>query len=195
MRSGALNLTSHHARRAWICLLIAWWCCSLPSETWAQSYLGGTVSQVVDGDTLTLTDSKQRRTRIRLAGIDAPECSMPSGGEARQHLLQLALGHEVQAHIRGFDRYGRTVAIVELDGSDLNLAMIAAGWAWHDPRYTGKSTGAWATKYAAAQGAARAHGLGLWDTSSNTEPWKWRRNHAGYRRGACGVSAPAVASP
>ena len=64
---------------AWACvglvgLCVAW----LPSAAWAERWVGKVVG-VADGDTVTVLDAQQRRHRIRLLGIDAPEQNQAFG--------------------------------------------------------------------------------------------------------------------
>jgi endonuclease YncB( thermonuclease family) len=166
----------------------------------AAQWLQGSISQVVDGDTVYLLPdtppadtalAANKPLKIRLAGIDAPECGMPGGPQARAYLLHWLQGQTVQAHARGHDRYGRTVATLFVQGEDVNLHLVAAGWAWHDPRYTGKPRSAWAQRYAQAQTQARSRALGLWQSSGQTAPWDWRRQarQAGYHYLPCGLNA------
>ena len=57
--------------------------------------LNGIVVDVHDGDTLTIK-SGATRTKVRLAGIDAPELNQFFGVESRNSLRSLAINKEVQ---------------------------------------------------------------------------------------------------
>jgi endonuclease YncB( thermonuclease family) len=94
--------------------------------------LGGIFS-VVDGDTITLGGEK-----VRLRGIDAFEgdqlCRRAGteyrcGAEARAALANMTAGRRLSCAGRTFDRYGRLLAVCTAGGSDLNAAMVEAGWA------------------------------------------------------------------
>lgn len=73
--------------------------------------LHGTVTRVLDGDTLEVRLDSGRRDRVRLIGIDTPERSDCFGPEAIRAARALALGKHVL--LRGDrtqdtrDRYGR----------------------------------------------------------------------------------------
>lgn len=93
------------------------------------------VTCVVDGDTFWLKGEK-----IRLDGYDSPEmgepkCARPAAGAvaARTALTELLNSGQVELDRRGTDRYGRTLARVNVDGLDIAKAMIGAG---HGRRYT-----------------------------------------------------------
>ena len=58
--------------------------------------------------------------------------------------------------------------MVSLDGLNLNLQLVASGFAWASP-----DAGA---KFQSAQNTARDKGLGVWSRSNPTPPWEWRAN-------------------
>lgn len=88
---------------------------------------------VVDGDTIRLG-----RERIRLAGYDAPEIFSPGcpdelvHGQRATNALKssirsartIELGRKAE-----LDRYGRSVAILWIDGKDVAQRMVRAGLA------------------------------------------------------------------
>jgi endonuclease YncB( thermonuclease family) len=137
------------------------------------------VVRVVDGDTVVVTDLQvanyidSMNVRVRLHGIDAPECGMPFGPEAQQFLEHLTLGKSVLLVSEGQDRYRRTVATLSVGGQDVGLAMLEAGLAWRDGRYDRPRRRGGSTRYADAQRTASATGVGLWATAA-TPPWTWR---------------------
>ena len=93
----------------------------------------GTVTQVVDGDTLDVQIGS-RRERIRVLGIDTPENGVCYANAATAAATRLADGQRVV--LRGDptqdtrDRYGRLLAYVWLPhGKDLGYQLIAGGFA------------------------------------------------------------------
>ena len=131
------------------------------SETWR-------VVSVHDGDTVRCLDEGNREHKIRLAGIDAPETGQPFGTVSRDHLRQLVLRREVVVHEQGKDKYGRTLARLEVDGQDVGEKMVAAGLAWHYVRFSDDE------QLARAEREARAAGRGLWADREPVPPWDWR---------------------
>jgi endonuclease YncB( thermonuclease family) len=95
--------------------------------------LRGTVSYVVDGDTIAVRLDSGRRERVRLIGIDTPErgdcLSARATGEARR------LADDQRVLLRGDptqdtrDRYGRLLAYAWVRGRDLGFQQIASGLA------------------------------------------------------------------
>ena len=86
---------------------------------------------IVDGDTFSLAGEK-----IRLVGIDAPESfnsrcerELDLGLKAKQGLRQLLDEGSIELDRDGKDRYGRTLALVFVDGRDIGAAMIREGFA------------------------------------------------------------------
>lgn len=80
---------------------------------------------VIDGDTIDIAG-----TRIRLAGIDAPELDHPYGKNAKSFLIKLCAGQEIRAVFDGALSHDRSVATCFLpDGRDLSAEMVKAGHA------------------------------------------------------------------
>lgn len=86
---------------------------------------------VVDGDTWW-----QGGEKLRLADIDAPEIGSPKceaerrlGERAKARLLELLNSGEVTIERQGRDRYGRTLAVVTIDGRSVGAQLIAEGLA------------------------------------------------------------------
>ena len=128
-------------------------------------------ASVIDGDTLAI-----RGRRIRLHGIDAPESGQICQDEmARPYrcgqraalMLDRKIGRQnVYCHARGSDRYGRTIAVCEVNGVDLNGWLVAHGWAVAYTRYS--------STYVPQQVVARLNRRGIWSGSFEL-PEKWRR--------------------
>lgn len=93
---------------------------------------------VIDGDTIDISG-----TRIRLAGIDAPEMEHRYGRSAKRALISLCKGQEVRAVFDGDLSHDRIVATCYLpDGRDLSAEMVKAGMAIDWPKFSrGKYSG------------------------------------------------------
>jgi len=96
--------------------------------------LGGTVTRVVDGDTVDVRLASGKRERVRLIGIDTPEVGACGAARATAAARRLALGKRVV--LRGDatqdtrDRYNRLLAYVWLPGGrDLGYQLLAGGHA------------------------------------------------------------------
>lgn len=87
---------------------------------------------VIDGDTLEING-----TRIRLAGIDAPELDQPFGQNAKRLLMSLCRGQVIHAMMDGDLSHDRLVATCRLpDGRDLSAELVRAGLAIDWPKYS-----------------------------------------------------------
>ncbi len=93
--------------------------------------LTGKVVKITDGDTLYVLDANYKDHKIRLAGIDAPERRQAYGLASRNHLLSIVAGKQVRVEYQKRDRYGRIVGKVLLDGIDVCLEQVKAGFACH----------------------------------------------------------------
>ncbi len=115
--------------------------------------------RVIDGDSLRKGDLE-----IRLFGIDAPEAKQSCndgrgvayqcGVEARKSLQQLVAGKELKCKKRDVDRYGRTVAVCEVNGVEINREMVRLGWAIAYDKHS--------FAYVLAERDARKNQRGIW---------------------------------
>jgi endonuclease YncB( thermonuclease family) len=88
----------------------------------------------------------------------------------------LVFGKDVELRPHAIDRYGRTVAMVFVDGRDVGLELIKAGLAWAYAYYLPEASPQIQAQYSAAETAARVSRRGLWvDGNSAVPPWEWRR--------------------
>ena len=109
------------------------WATSLNSDsvTTTSSNFGGTVSRVIDGDTLDLTTTEGETITIRLALIDAPETEESGFDKAKNFMTELCLNKNVEIdpdNNQGLT-YGRTVAVVYCEGINVNEAILENGFA------------------------------------------------------------------
>lgn len=128
----------------------------------------GKVVGVSDGDTITVFRDKVP-TRVRLAGIEAPESGQAFGQRAKQAASRLAFGRTVTVIVRGEDRYSRTLGTVLLpDGSILNELLVVEGWAWGYRQYSNDA------RLREMEAAARRDRRGLWADPNPVPPWEFR---------------------
>ncbi|MEN9628019.1 MAG: hypothetical protein RJA10_1246 [Pseudomonadota bacterium] len=96
----------------------------------------GTVTSVVDGDSLWVTPAGGGRAiEVRLAGIDAPEVCQDHGPESKRFLADLVLKQPVRLVIggtsgNGRDVHGRTLGTVYLADVEVNRRLVEEGMAW-----------------------------------------------------------------
>ena len=129
---------------------------------------------VIDGDTLVVLHNNAK-VKIRLANIDAPEKDQPFGMDARQAMFGMVFKKQVHIDSKTIDKYGRTVALVSVDGLNVNEEMVRRGMAWEYSYY--KPGRAYMALQSEAQGARR----GLWSQREPIAPWVWRRTHPPVR--------------
>ena len=129
----------------------------------------GIVTKVYDGDTLTLQNNNGIY-KIRLAGIDAPESRQAYGNVSRNYLYNMVRDRFVYAEVHSKDRYGRYVAKIILDNTDVNAEMLIAGLAWHYKLYDNNY------EYARLEQEARINRRGLWIEKNPIPPWIYRKS-------------------
>jgi len=139
----------------------------------------GVVVGASDGDTLqVLRDG--RAVKVRLWGVDTPEKSQDFGKAAKRFTLRATARKTVRVEPRAIDRYGRTVALVTVDGRLLNEALVNAGYAWVYRQYCEER--ARCSRWQTLEARARAARRGLWAQPDPEPPWDYRRGGAPDRR-------------
>jgi len=142
----------------------------LLSTSHAAEWRGECVS-VTDGDTIrVMRDGKEER--IRFHGIDAPERGQDFSARSRELAADMTFRKVVTVIPMDVDHYGRTVAMVEVDGKNVNREMIAAGLAWVYPQYC---TQDFCEDWREAEAEAKEERRGLWAHPRPVPPWEWRR--------------------
>ena len=131
--------------------------------------------KVSDGDTLNVQKVENGKfvgevMKIRMFGIDAPEKTQDYGIESKQALEKLVNGKILEIEEKNRDRYGRTVAVVYVNGKNVNEEMVKNGNAWWYQEYDKKDT-----KMQAYQENAKKNKLGLFGKRGYVEPWNYRK--------------------
>ncbi len=132
----------------------------------------GTVTYVVDGDTVDVRLAGGKRERVRLIGVDTPERGACESRQASARTRALALGKRVV--LRGDatqdtrDRYGRLLAYGWLPGGkDLGYRLVADGVA---KVYVFERPFQRVTAYRSAERRARSAPRGLWKACGGGGP-------------------------
>lgn len=144
----------------------------------------GMVTRVSDGDIIQVTDSDNKRVKIRLYGIDAPETEksgkktghqstqgQPYGAEAYRALKGKIDGQPVNVEIMEIDRYNQAVSKVWIGKRNINLEMVRDGYAWAYRYYLDH----YDIEYAMAEEQAKNEKRGLWQQNNPEPPWEFRK--------------------
>jgi endonuclease YncB( thermonuclease family) len=128
-------------------------------------------ARVVDGDTIEIAEQ-----RIRLWGIDAPEAAQRCKEDGALYLCGLDASHALSKKIRrksvictrrDTDRYGRIVAVCNVEGVNLSRWMIERGQAIAFRKYS--------LDYVADEDRARIAKVGMW-AGEFEDPSDFRRH-------------------
>lgn len=100
----------------------------------AQVFLAGLkyeklkYKRVIDGDTFVVTNLRDGTDwKVRLWGIDAPDEKKCYYKEAKNILEQELLGKKITYERFGYDGYGRILAKVFVDGTNIEEILVATG--------------------------------------------------------------------
>jgi endonuclease YncB( thermonuclease family) len=175
-------------KSAWICVLTlglalqgASAAPKKPAPPAKPVVLSGTVSRIVDGDTLWLKaqGDGEPPVVVRLEGIDAPESCQVGGAEASAALNALALGRNVTVRVVARDEHGRVVGKVFDGEKDIGDRMVRDGQAWSSRFQYDRGP------YVAEERMALALKRGLHAPGGAIQPRDFRKQH-----GPCEGAAP-----
>jgi endonuclease YncB( thermonuclease family) len=153
-------------RLVWGVVVLA--CAGAPA-VWAQNFAARVVS-VSDGDTVWVTPvQSQRRQKLRMQGMDAPERCQPGGEASTRALRELLLNQTVEVEVSGKDDYQRGLARIRYQGKDVGAFMVSQGHAWS---YRFKSDPG---PYVREEQAARQARLGVFAQARPERPYDFRR--------------------
>ena len=139
-------------------------------------------TRVSDGDTIAV-DCDGEKLKLRFCGIDAPESKQPLGQDSKALLSKFVDGKQVIIRPIEKDRYGRTVAEVEVKGDrrdkngDLevllvNAEMVRSGLAYHYKQYSSNCPSR--DRIAEAEKFAQDKKIGVW-SGEHQKPWDFRK--------------------
>lgn len=128
------------------------------------------IVRVIDGDTFVAAIAG-KRVRVRLLGVDTPETVKPDTavqcfGKRASHASKRQLaGERVTLHydVEHEDKYGRTLAYVEVRGRDYSAWLVRKGYA---RVLTIAPNEARAESYRRLEDRAQAQRRGLWGSCS-----------------------------
>jgi endonuclease YncB( thermonuclease family) len=125
--------------------------------------------RIVDGDTIQIG-----ATKIRFAGIDAPETDQvcldahgqrwACGIASRDELVKHSAGRPWECDLIGTDKYGRSLGKCFVEGEDVSAWMVRSGWARYRLSATRTITIGMKLRRARPRRAfGRAHFIAPWD--------------------------------
>lgn len=136
--------------------------------------LEGMVTDVYDGDTITLTKAGNTY-KIRLDSIDAPELAQPFGRLSQSNLANAVLNKAVKVAYTKSDQYDRIVgAVFDNNCQYVNLDQVATGMAWFYKAYQCEISAVVRSRFAQAQDNAANAKMGLWSQNDPQAPWFFR---------------------
>lgn len=138
----------------------------------AAAVLAGKVTRIIDGDTLDVLLTSGR-IRVRLHGVDAPESNQPGGTAATAWLAKQLQDEQVLLEPVSQDQYERMVAVLHLEGRNINHELVAMGHAWAYRQFMRRSD----AELCALEERARMAGAGLWTATAHA-PWEYRATNS-----------------
>jgi micrococcal nuclease len=144
---------------------------SLPTATTpAAPTRPATVLSLRNGQELRVHTTAGNR-RVRLACLQAPRPEQQPWAERARQQLAAALppGSAVEVELRARDVFGREVAVVRRDGTDVALELLRSGAVFFFDGYLGNCAD---LPYPMLEAEARRQRLGVWSRGEGIErPW------------------------
>jgi micrococcal nuclease len=183
-RGDSLQAGRHIIVLASLCLLFH---CQ-PASAQQISTLEGLVVGVAEGDRITV-NSFGTEISVRLYGVAAPQLAkidkftglynagQPYADDAFRALSLKVLHQQVKVEIRKTLVFKNgepkqiAIAIVFLDGRNINLEMLSDGWGWAYRKFLGKED---LPHYLAAEKQAKTTKSGLWLQHTPQAPWDFK---------------------
>ena len=150
--------------------------CTLMITTASAETFTGHVSEITDGDTLTLLVGRQHR-KINLAAIDAPERYQAWGDQSRTNLSRLALNQTAVATCTELNQRGELICKLEVIQRDIGLEQLQDGMAWWFRQDANTQSAEDQSAYGNAELIAKLKRLGLWRDTNPIPPWQFRRGN------------------
>jgi endonuclease YncB( thermonuclease family) len=160
---------------------------SLASPAFAKPSIGtidGMVISVSDGNHLTFSNNGTE-INVHLYGIEAPVITkirrsepwlakpgQRFAGRSFMALAKKVLHKQARLEIISFNDHDQAVAIIFVETRNINLEMVAEGWAWASQKARKLPDGA---EYLFAEEQARSKKLGLWIQDNPQPPWEFRK--------------------
>ena len=135
-----------------------------------KSIWSGMVVSVADGDTIVVLH-EGRGEEIELYGIDAPDIGQAFSKRAKQFTSDMVYGKTVEVETKDKDQYGRSVALIYVDGQSLNEALIKSGLAWVYRIYCKEP---FCESWIDLEAVTRYGKIGLWSEPNPIPPWEFR---------------------
>jgi endonuclease YncB( thermonuclease family) len=124
--------------------------------------LTGTVTGVVDGNTITVRLGKGQQQLVSLVGVAAPDPDDCFGPASRSWLSDLTLGKKVRLEPTNSGERQRVLVKLLLADRDINLEIIRRGFARYNKEHELLLGEKERQGYQLAEAQARSAGIGLW---------------------------------
>ncbi len=141
-----------------------------PAISATKGYVGKVVD-VADGDTITVRTENEGEKTIRLSGIDCPETFQIHGEQAKRFTASKLQDRRVRVVPLTVDEYDRIVAVVFVNGENINEQLVAHGHGWVYRKYC---TAAYCRDWLKLEATAQDAQVGLWGDKNPLPPWEWR---------------------
>jgi endonuclease YncB( thermonuclease family) len=146
--------------------------------------VNGIVTSTTDGSHITVNNNGTE-IFVQLHCIDAPiitkirrnepwlsKPGQPYAGRAFMSLSNKVLHKQVRIDIMRMNHRHQAVAVVWVEGRNINLEMVTEGLAWADRKCKKRAADA---EYLAAEEQARSRKTGLWAQENPRPPWEFRK--------------------
>ena len=144
----------------------------LADSNFSQRRLGGRVTEIIDGKTVTVETVGGKLTAVLLY-IEIPAPDQPLFETVREHLGKLVLGKHVNFQVHGI-MSAKTLGQLYLNGVDIGEQLVCDGAAWHLPADQSGQDIHGSTLYEGHQMQAKREKRGVWSIENLKPAWQFR---------------------
>ncbi len=142
-------------------------------NSFSQTLLNGTVTDVIDGRTLVVETTPGKTFNLKLRYLEVPETKQPLSDVVKNHLKNLALGKTIFiSKMRLFDTY--TLGVGEVNKVDLSQQLLRDGAGWFDINDADTSGDENTNVYKKLESLAKEEKLGVWGIKGMKTAWEFR---------------------
>ena len=131
-----------------------------------------TITKIMNGKLLTIFTKRLKGIYSHIFSFNPPffvrNKIEPTGIPAK--IAKIIGNNLVEIEVKNRDRYGRSVAVVYVNGKNVNQEMVRTGNAWWYYEYDKKDT-----EMEQLQANAKKNKLGLFSKRGYVEPWIYRK--------------------
>ena len=139
----------------------------------AQRAITGSVTQIIDGRTVTVEAPPNQKYTVQLQYIEIPESEQPLFATVKEHLEKLLLNKSINLKLIQMTQ-GKWIGKIFIGDVDISQQMLRDGAAWYDLPISNLHNQTERENYQAMESAAKSEKRGVWGVEGLKPSWEFR---------------------